>query len=69
MHPGISSLERLISITDMVYVARFVATVAAGNVVYASFIQSAARQYTEISAGGGQARSRAALDSRAAAGV
>ena len=69
MHPGISSLERLISITDMVYVARFAATVAAGNVVYASFIQSAARQYAEVGAGGERERSRAALDSRAAAGV
>ena len=69
MHPGFSSLERLMSVADNLHVARFVATVAASNVVYASFIQSAARQYTEIGAGGEQERSRAALDSRAAAGV
>ena len=48
MHPSISSLERLVSLTDVSFVARFVTTAAACNAVYASFIQSAARQYTGV---------------------
>jgi hypothetical protein len=69
MHPGISSLERLMNVADLRYVAKFVATVLASNVVYASFIQSAARQYAEIGAGSEQERPRAALDTAAPAGV
>lgn len=48
MHPSISSLERLMSVADTLHVAKFIATVAASNVLYASFIQSAARQYAGI---------------------
>ena len=58
MHPGISTLEMLTSVADISHVARFVTTAAACNAVYASFIQSAARQYVlesgQQAAGGGQ---------------
>ena len=47
MYPGKPFFARLMDIADVPYVAKFIATVAASNVLYASFIQSAARQYAE----------------------
>ena len=49
MRPGSHSFERLSNLTNILYIGKFIATVAASNVVYASFIQSAARQYAQES--------------------